>query len=263
MIRLRNLGHAYGSHRVLQNFTLDVAAGEVVALLGPNGAGKSTVLRLATGGLPVPAGAVEVGGFDLAIRPIDARRRLGYLPQKLGVSLSTVVSDLARLVAAARGVSPVQTFSALADAGLGARLDATLGELSGGQRQRVLLVLASLGPVAALFLDEPAISLDADGSADVQEIIRRARDRNTAVLFASHHLVDVAALADRVVVLVDGHAVADGSVAQLLAEGGQSWNGRGVPPIEAAYRAIVTRARSAKGGATGRTQLSLVTERIA
>lgn len=263
MIRLRNLGHAYGSHRVLEDFTLDVASGEVVALVGPNGAGKSTVLRLATGGLPVPAGAVEVGGFDLATRPIDARRRLGYLPQKLGVSLSTAVSDLARLVAAARGVSPVQAFSALADAGLGARLDTTLGELSGGQRQRVLLVLASLGPVAALFLDEPAISLDADGSADVQAIIRRARDQGTAVLFASHHLVDVAALADRMVVLVDGHAVAEGSVAELLRAGGQSWNGKGVPPMDAAYRAIVTRARSGEGRAQGRAQLSLVGSRTA
>ena len=263
MIRLRDLEHSYGTHRVLEDFTLEVAPGEVVALVGPNGAGKSTVLRLATGGLPVPAGAVEVGGFDLATRPIDARRRLGYLPQKLGVSFSTVVGDLARLVAAARGTSPVHAFSALADAGLGSRLDATLGELSGGQRQRVLLVLASLGPVAALFLDEPAISLDADGSADVQEIIRRARSQGTAVLFASHHLVDVAALADRIVVLVDGHAVAEGSVAELLAAGGQSWNGRGVPPIEAAYRAIVTRTRSGEGRAAGRAPLSLVGERIA
>ncbi|HEU4799199.1 MAG TPA: ABC transporter ATP-binding protein [Gemmatimonadales bacterium] len=261
MIRLRGLGHSYDTHRVLENFTLDVAAGEVVALVGPNGAGKSTVLRLATGGLLVEEGAVEIGGFDLATRPIDARRRLGYLPQKLGVSLSTVVSDLARLVAAARGVSAVQAFDALGDAGLGARLDATLGELSGGQRQRVLLVLASLGPVAVLLLDEPAISLDADGSADVQAIICRARDEGTAVLFASHHLVDVATLADRMVVLVGGHPVAQGSVAELVAEGGQHWTGLGAPPIEAAYRAIVTRARG--GQDRGRAPLALVGARTA
>ncbi len=120
----------------------------------------------------------------------------------------------------------------------------------------MLLVLASLGPVAALFLDEPAISLDADGSADVQAIIRRARDQGTAVLFASHHLVDVAALADRMVVLVDGHAVAQGSVKELLAAGGQAWNGAGVPPIEAAYRTIITRARGGEG--QGRVPLTLV-----
>jgi ABC-type multidrug transport system ATPase subunit len=155
-------------------------------------------------------------------------------------------------------VSAVQAFDALGDAGLGARLDATLGELSGGQRQRVLLVLASLGPVAALFLDEPAISLDADGSADVQAIIRRARDERTAVLFASHHLVDVAALADRMVVLVDGHPVAQGGVAKLVAEGGQQWNGMGAPPIDTAYRAIVTRARTG-----GRAPLALVGVRTA
>lgn len=258
MIRLRGLQHAYGSHEVLDDFTLDVDGGEVVALAGPNGAGKSTVLRLATGGLPVARGAVEIGGFDLASRPLDARRRLGYLPQKLGVSLSTVVSDLARLIAAARGVSVAEALDALADAGLGARLDATLGELSGGQRQRVLLVLASLGPVAALFLDEPAISLDADGSANVHAIIRRARDAGTAVLFASHHLTDVGALADRMVVLVDGRAVAQGSVAEIVAEGGQPWKGTDTPPIEAAYRAIVTRAR---GG--GRAPLALVGARTA
>lgn len=258
MIRLRGLRHAYGSHLALDDFTLDVDGGEVVALVGPNGAGKSTVLRLATGGLPVAKDAVEIGGFDLASRPIDARRRLGYLPQKLGVSLSTVVSDLARLVAAARGVAAVEALDALGDAGLGARLDATLGELSGGQRQRVLLVLASLGPVAALFLDEPAISLDADGSADVKAIIRRARDQGTAVLFTSHHLTDVAALADRMVVLVNGHAVTQGTVVQLVAEGGLQWSGTGAPPIEAAYRAIVMRAR-----AGGRVPLALVGARTA
>jgi ABC-2 type transport system ATP-binding protein len=155
-----------------------------------------------------------------------------------------VLGDLADLVAAARGVSPADAETALAAAGLGGRLGAALAELSGGQRQRALLALATLGDVDVLLLDEPGISLDVDGAEDVRAAIRAARDRGAAVLFASHDLYDVALLADRLVVMVDGQVAARGTLAELAAAAGVRWVGETAEPsIERIYRVLVEKGR--------------------
>jgi len=239
-IELVGVAKRFGERPALAPLTLTVAPGEVVALIGPNGAGKSTTLRILAGVIHASAGVARIAGWDVAAEPLRARLHLGYLPQRLGLPLSTVVGDLARLVAAARGVPAEAGAQALADAGLGDRLDAPLAQMSGGQRQRVLLALATLGPIQALILDEPSISLDVEGAEDVRDTIRAARRRGAAVLFASHHLSDVAQLADRIAVMVDGRVVACGTVPELAHAAGIPWSERPTEPlIERVYRALV------------------------
>ncbi len=246
MIRLEELHKSYGGRQALAPLSLDVAAGEVVALVGPNGAGKSTTLRAIAGIIRPSGGRALIGGHDVVTDPVGARQQLGYLSQRAGVPLGTVVGDLARLVASVRGVPAAEAEAGLAAAGLAGRLDAPLAELSGGQRQRVMLALAVLGPVVALLLDEPSISLDAEGSEEVREAIRAARERGTAVLFASHHLSDVAVLADRIVVMVQGRAVAQGTLTELSEAAGVPWSLDAIEaPIERIYRVLVARGRAA------------------
>jgi len=246
VIRLRGLTKRYGERMVLAPLDLDVGAGEVVALVGPNGAGKSTTLRILAGIVRPSGGSAELDGRDAVRDGVVARRRVGYLAQKLGVPPATVLGDLAQLVAAARGVPAVAARESLAAAGLGTREHATLAELSGGQRQRALLALATMGDVNVLVLDEPSISLDAEGAEEVRAGIGVARERGAAVLFASHHLYDVALLADRIVVLVDGHVTAHGSLAELATVAGVGWSEEVVdPPIERIYRILVRRGRGA------------------
>src|SRR5581483_3299330 len=207
-------GKRFGERTALAELSLRVAPGEVVALVGPNGAGKSTALRILAGVLRPSAGRAAIGGHDVVREAEAARRRLGYLPQKLGVPPGTVVRDLAVLVA-------------------------------GGQRQRVMLALATLGPVAALLLDEPAISLDTEGAEEMRAAIRAAKARGVAVLFASHYLHDVAALADRMAVMVDGRAVATGTLDELAAAAGvPRGEAAGEAPIERIYRVLVARGRA-------------------
>ena len=237
MIEIRQVWKRFGDRVALHPLDLIVRPGETVALVGPNGAGKSTALRILAGIVHPSGGSAHVDGT------------VAYLAQRLGVPPTTVVADLARLVASARGVSHDDARAALTSAGLADRLDATLGALSGGQRQRVMLALATLGPVAALLLDEPSISLDVEGAADVRAAIAAARSRGAAVLFASHHLHDVALLAERIVLLVDGRIVAQGSLVQLAAAAGVAFNAGLVdPPIERIYRVLVDRSRSAGTG---------------
>jgi ABC-type multidrug transport system ATPase subunit len=167
------------------------------------------------------------------------------------------VGDLLELVAAVRGVSAAQATEALAGAGLADRAAATLAELSGGQRQRLLLACATVGDVRAQLLDEPSVSLDADGAEEVRAAIRAAAARGAAVLFASHHLPDVALLADRIVVMVGGRVTAAGTLAQLAAAADVPWGGDENlpdPPIERIYRVLVQRGRAL----AGRTSIRLL-----
>lgn len=239
-IELMGVGKVYGLRAALHALDLSVRPGEVVALVGPNGAGKSTTLRILAGAIRPSSGAARIAGYDVVRDPLIARQRLGYLPQKLGVPLATVVRDLAALVCTARELPPEIGIRALTDAHLGDRLDAALGELSGGQRQRVMLVLATLGSIEALLLDEPGISLDTDGAEEVRDAISAARFDGASILFASHHLSEVARLADRIAVMVAGRLVACGTLEELAARTGVAWN-PDVPeaPIDRIYRALI------------------------
>lgn len=239
-IELSGVGKIYGDRVALSGMDLKVARGEVVALVGPNGAGKSTTLRILSGAIHPSAGVARIGGRDVTFDPLGARELLGYLPQRLGVPLSTGVRDLAALVSRSRGLPAEAGARALAEAHLGDRLDATLGQISGGQRQRVMLILATLGAVEALLLDEPSISLDTEGAEEVRDAISAARFDGAAILFASHHLSDVARLADRIVVMVEGRVVACGTVEELAHQAGVPWDPQELEaPIERIYRNLI------------------------
>jgi ABC-type multidrug transport system ATPase subunit len=230
---------------VLEPLNLDVAPGEVVALVGPNGAGKSTTLRALAGIVRPSGGRAFIAGHDVVTDAVAARSHLGYLSQRLGVPASTVLRDLVELVAGVRGVASATAVQTLAVLGLDDRLGSTMGELSGGQRQRLMIALATLGPVTALLLDEPGISLDAEGSEEVRRAMCEARDRGTALLFASHQLHDVAALADRIVVMVQGRVVAQGSLTELALAAGVTCDAAPPElPIERVYRILVSRGRA-------------------
>ena len=232
MIELGQIWKQYGERFALHPLDLAVRNGETVALVGPNGAGKSTALRILAGTVRASGGTVEMTG------------NVAYLPQRLGVPATTVVADLAALVAAARGLTTEAVRDALVAAGLEDRLGAQWRDLSGGQRQRVMLALATVGDFGALLLDEPSISLDVEGAEDVRAAIAEARKRGAAVLFASHHLHDVALLADRIVLLVEGRVVAHGSLAELATAAGVPCHaGLADPPIERIYRVLVRRGK--------------------
>ncbi len=215
MIALHGVTKRYGTRTALRALDLDVQGGEVVALVGPNGAGKSTALRIAVGIVRPDAGRSRINGFDVGRQPEQARALAGYVPQRLALPEHVTVHDLCRLVAGLRAVPTDEAFGALADVALGDRRASRVRDLSGGQRQRLALALALVGRPRALVLDEPSISLDADGAEIVCAAIAAARARGAAVLFASHHLHEVAALADRVVVVVEGERRAEAGAAAL------------------------------------------------
>ena len=204
----------YGATVAVHDLDLSLPAGQTVALLGPNGAGKSTILNTALGLLRPAAGAVRVLGRS----PQDAVRAgcVGAMLQHGGLPSEARVGEVIRLV---RGnyPDPWPLEDLVATAGIGGLLGREVDALSGGQRQRVLLALALSGQAPLLVLDEPTSAMDVEGRRAFWTTMRELAGRGHTIVFATHHLEEADAVADRVVVVAGGRLVADGTAAQIKA----------------------------------------------
>ena len=211
-LRKSYLGGA-SARPAVRDLWLGVKAGECFGLLGINGCGKTTTFRMAAGDLPPTAGRVAVGHPDAreTIAARDAKSRaVGYCPQKDAIVGSLTVTEHMRLVAAARGErvnADAFVQSAVRAAGLRAFADVRAGSLSGGNKRKLCLAMALLGlrRDGLALLDEPTAGVDPKARETITEAIRdAAKKRRCACVVTSHAVEDVAALCDRVGVMVDG-----------------------------------------------------------
>lgn len=214
MIEIRGLAKAYGDRPVLRDVSFGVEAGERVALLGVNGAGKTTLLRCLLG-LVSYDGTIRVEGVDARRHGVQARSRLGYVPQRAPVS-DLPAGEFVEMIAGLRGVEPEAVARVLDALGLDleAEADKPLRALSGGMLQKTLLALVLADGVSTLLLDEPTGNLDAAARREFLAALREV-DPATTVLLASHQISDVQAIADRILVLHDGGVAFDGGVDEL------------------------------------------------
>ncbi len=218
MIRVRGLTRRFGPHVALRDVSFEVPAGEIVGLIGPNGAGKTTTMRILTGTLPPSAGTVEIAGHDVALDPLAARRRLGFMPERVPLYPDATVDELLRFVADLKEVPPRRQRSHLdgivARVGLEEVRHRVCGHLSKGFRQRVGLAQAMVGDPDLLILDEPSAGLDPHQIIAFRELIRGLRGERT-VLVSSHILGEIARVCQRVLILHRGRLVGAGTQAEL------------------------------------------------
>lgn len=214
LARLQGASKSYGQVRALDDVSLDVRAGEVLAVLGANGAGKTTALGLLTGRLGVDAGAVEVLGGD----PRDAaiRRGIGVMLQEGGLPDTLRVAEHVRLFSTYYP-NPRPLAESLALAGLAELANRRYGALSGGQQRRVQFALAICGRPALLFVDEPTVGLDVESRRNFWSVLRRLRDEGTGIVLTTHYLEEADALADRVVLIAAGRVLAADTPAGIKA----------------------------------------------
>ncbi|WP_236826332.1 MULTISPECIES: ABC transporter ATP-binding protein [unclassified Blastococcus] len=200
---IRGLTVRYGDAVAVDSLDLTIPRGQTVALLGPNGAGKSTTVNAVLGLLDPAAGEVRVLGRT----PRDAVRAgsIGAMLQHGGLPTETRVGEVLHLVrrsfgrAAGEGTWPLGDL--VATAGIDGLLDRPVEALSGGQRQRVLLALALVGAPPLLLLDEPTSAMDVEARRAFWTTMRGLAGRGHTVVFATHHLDEADAVADRVVVV--------------------------------------------------------------
>jgi iron complex transport system ATP-binding protein len=215
------------SRTVLNDVSLALSPGHLVALVGPNGAGKTTLLR-ALAGLVPSDGAIHVGGDALSALPLRERaRRFGYLPQGHVVHWPLAARDIVALGRYPHGATdPGRLTPRDSEAVLRAMQAADVvefsarrvTELSGGERSRVALarVLAVEAPV--ILADEPTASLDPRHQIDVMKTLRTAADQGTLVIVVTHDLGLAARFADTILVLSEGRLVSQGAPSQALSE---------------------------------------------
>jgi ABC-2 type transport system ATP-binding protein len=211
-IEVHHVEKRYGAVVALDDVNLGVEAGEVVAVLGPNGAGKSTLVSLLLGLRAPDRGAVRVlGGTPAAAA---AAGRFGAMLQTGQLKENTTVERLVGLFAGLYP-QPMPVREALGRAGVTDLARTKTNRLSGGQAQRVRFALAIVGKPELLFLDEPTSAMDIAARQAFWTSMREWADAGRTVLFSSHHLDEVEAVADRVIVLHRGRTVADAEPAAL------------------------------------------------
>jgi ABC-type multidrug transport system ATPase subunit len=204
MLTLSTVTKAFHGRRVLNGLNLEVEAGESVALLGANGSGKTTTLRCIVGLARPDSGRITIGGVDVARRPIDARRRVSYLPQKSVFPVTLTVRETLAVVARLRGMTRADVDRELERCGLSTLADRGVGHLSGGERQRLAMAVAFLPAVDLYLFDEPSANLDPLASRILFQRARELRRAGRTLLFTTHIPADVRHLASRVVFLREG-----------------------------------------------------------
>lgn len=217
-VRLTGVRFAYDKAPVIDDLSLELAAGELTVLLGPNGAGKTTLIELILGTLRPQAGSVQVFGHDPAQAEDAPLARLGVVPQSCSDRPKWRISDLlewvrAHFVAAGRQALSVQ--QAAAAVGLEDVMGKRLGELSGGQRRRADVAAGLIGLPDFAVLDEPTAGLDAQSRVAVHDLVEAQVDRGAAVLLSTHDMAEAQRVADRVLVLNAGRIIFDGTAPQL------------------------------------------------
>ena len=211
-VEIEGLTVRYGDTLAVDGLDLTIPAGETVALLGSNGAGKSSVVNAALGLFHPAAGRLRLLGRE----PAAAVRAggVGAMLQHGGLPSETRVGEVLGLVRH-RYDDAWPLADLVATAGIGGLLDRRVDALSGGQRQRVLLALALAGAPPLLVLDEPTSAMDVEGRQAFWTTMRALAGRGHTVVFATHHLDEADAVADRVVVMGGGRVLADGSAASI------------------------------------------------
>jgi ABC-2 type transport system ATP-binding protein len=216
-ISVEHFGRVYGAFTAVDDLSFDVAAGEIVGLIGPNGAGKTTTLRALAGILRPSSGRVFVDGHDLVADPLEAKRRLAFMPDEPHLFEYLTVTEHLRLVARLYGVADFERRAAalVEELELQGKERSLPGELSRGMRQKVVIACGLVREATTLLFDEPLTGLDPLGIRRMKEsITRRAKD-GAAVILSSHLLHLVEELCDTVLVIKHGKRVAYGTIDDL------------------------------------------------
>jgi len=218
-----------GTVPAVDDLSFQVSAGEIVGLIGPNGAGKTTTLRALAGILKPTSGHVRIDGHDLMAEPIEAKRRLAFMPDEPHLFEYLTVAEHLRLIARLYTVEDFERRSRalLDELELTGKEDSLPGELSRGMRQKVVIACGLVRSATTLLFDEPLTGLDPLGIRRMRETIASRAREGAAILLSSHLLHLVEEVCTRVMIMDRGRKIADGTFEELrtraeLAQAGSS-----------------------------------------
>jgi len=221
MIAVEHLTKYYGEYPAVRDVSFEVPRGHVVGFLGPNGAGKSTTMRILAGFLTATSGRASINGFDVFADPIEARRRIGYMPESCPLYPELRVEEHLRFRAGLKGLGwgtrRKRIDYVLERCWLKDVRRQLIGTLSKGYRQRVGLADALLADPPVLILDEPTAGLDPTQIRETRKLIRELGAQHT-MLLSTHILSEVEMTCDTVIIIDKGQVAEQGSLAEVRAK---------------------------------------------
>ena len=212
------LTRKYGNNIAAKNVSIDLYKGQIVGLLGPNGAGKSTTMKMITGNLAPSEGGVQICGIDLIEKPLDAKAKIGYLPEIPPVYKELRVDEYLTLAARLHRVASKKVSEAVNKAeervGVTHMRRRLIGSLSKGYQQRVGIAQAIIHEPEVIILDEPTVGLDPNQILEIRDLIRQLGNEHSVIL-STHILQEVEAICDRVQILHHGSVVFNDAISGL------------------------------------------------
>ena len=220
VVRTKDLSKHYGKIVALDRATFTMAPG-CTGLLGPNGAGKSTLIKLLLGLLKPEQGEAMIAGCDVRSQPLELRKLVGYLPEHDCLPTDWLAQDFVRYMGELHGLPTRTAIQRASDTlyhvGLGEERYRAIGGFSTGMKQRVKLAQALVHDPHVILLDEPTNGLDPAGRDEMLALIGRiAHEMGINVILSSHLLIDIERVADSVVILNNGHIIAQGTLRELM-----------------------------------------------
>ena len=225
MLSIRELGFRYptANTAALDNVSFDAARGEILGLLGPNGAGKTTLIAHLAGLLPIQRGEISLNGQPLLAQRAKNPTRIAVAPQEYAFYPSLSVAENLACFAGVGGLSGSEKKSRIADCLAFAQLERFASvraeRLSGGLKRRLNLAIALLHRPELLLFDEPTVGVDPQSRAFILEAVKKLAQDGCAVIYTSHYMEEVEAIADRVVILDQGRVLEQGALGELLGAG--------------------------------------------
>jgi ABC-2 type transport system ATP-binding protein len=219
LIRTRGIEKVYGDFRALHPLDLHVRKGEVFGFLGPNGAGKTTTIRMISGVLPPTRGTVEIDGLDIAKHPVEARRKIGYIPDRPYLYEKLTAREFLQFVGGLFGMDPDEIATEgdelLAFHDLTPFADRLIEGFSHGMKQRLTLSAALLHKPRLLIVDEPMVGLDPKGHRQIKDVFRAMAKAGQTVFLSTHSLDVAQEVCDRLVIIRKGRIVAAGTYEEV------------------------------------------------
>ena len=219
-IQVSHLTKRYGSHVAVDDLSFTIEKGVIYGFLGPNGAGKSTTMNIITGCMGATEGEVKIDGHSITEEPLEAKKRMGYLPEMPPVYMDMTPAEYLQFVLQAKKVPMAKRAehlqSVMEKTHITEMKDRLIRNLSKGYRQRVGIAQALIGDPEVIILDEPTVGLDPAQIIEIRELIRELGQDHTIIL-SSHILSEVQAVCDSIMIISQGKLVASDTAENLTA----------------------------------------------
>jgi ABC-2 type transport system ATP-binding protein len=250
VIELRDVSRSFGTIEAVASVSFTARPGEATGYLGPNGAGKSTTMKLIAGLLRPDGGEIRVCGHDVALAPLEVKRRIGYVPEVQSLYQALTPNEYLSLVAELHHLDRDEAHRRIDELlrrfELAAAADGAIEYLSKGMRQKVLIIGALLHDPEVLLLDEPLNGLDVNAGLIFRQLLEEMLARGKTILFSSHIFELIERLCTRVIIIDKGRIVTDEALDTLT---------RGQPhgALEAVFRRLTHHERAPAEPAAART----------